>query len=190
MRRAPPPADDDPAAGGIADVSHAPEARHPLVGRPRPQLVRRRLLDDAAATHERDAVADREGLADIVRYVHDRQAEPFEELDELVCEPFAERPVERAQRLVEQEHARLWRKRACKRNALLLSTRKREDRAPLVTREPDEVEAITGTPLDLLAGIAPHAQAEPNVPPDVAMVEERVILEHEPDSATMGRNRN
>jgi hypothetical protein len=42
--------------------------------------------------------------------------------------------------------------------------------------------------VDRAARVAAHAQAERDVPADVAVVEERVVLEHEPDAAAVGRD--
>ena len=55
--------------------------------------------------------------------------------------------------------------------------------------EPYELEALSHASVDVLAGIAAHAQTEGDVSPDVAMVEERVVLEDEPDPTAIRRNR-
>ena len=53
------------------DVPHPEEPCDPVVGRSRPQLVRRRDLGDTAGAEDRYAVAERECLADVVRDVDD-----------------------------------------------------------------------------------------------------------------------
>ena len=124
---------DDLAA---VDVREPEEAGDVGVGRRRPQLVRRRDLDDAPVAHHGDAVAERERLRLVVGDVDRRQADLVEELAELVEQPVAQRAVERAERLVEQEHARLGRERAGEGDALLLAARERSRPAPLEARRP------------------------------------------------------
>ena len=91
----------------------------------RPELVRRRDLDDAPRAHHGDAVAERERLRLVVRDVHRGHAELVEEATEIVEQPVAEPAVERAERLVEEEDARLGCERARESDALLLAARER-----------------------------------------------------------------
>ncbi len=102
-----------------------------------------------------------------------------EVLEQAVAKP----AVERAERLVEEEHARLGRERAGERDALLLAARERSHRAPLEAGEADEVEQLACPRCDSLGRVAAHPQPESDVAGDVAVGEERVILEDETDPA-------
>src|SRR5919204_4259233 len=53
----------------------------------------------------------------------------------------------------------------------------------------DELEHVCDAAFDLLRPHAAHAQPEGDVPGDVAMVEERMILEDEPDASPVRRHR-
>ena len=63
----------------VDDVREAEEAGDVLVERLRPELVRRRDLDDAPGAHDRDPVAERERLRLIVRHVDGRERELVEQ---------------------------------------------------------------------------------------------------------------
>ena len=84
------------------------------------RLGRVRLLD-APLVHHRDPVAHRERLALVVRHEDERDPELGLERLELDLEILTELGVQRAQRLVEQQHAGLQHKRPRERDALLLS---------------------------------------------------------------------
>ena len=84
------------------------------------RLRRGRLLD-AALVHHRDPVAHRERLALVVRDEDERDPELGLERLELDLEVLAQLRVERAERLVEQQHARPQHERARERDTLLLS---------------------------------------------------------------------
>jgi hypothetical protein len=181
-------ADDEAAPVPFPDVRHPEEGGDPLVHGTRPHLFGRTVLDDSTRAHYGDAFADRERLADVVGDMHDRKPEPLEELGELVEEPLAKRPVERAERLVEKEHAGLRGKRSREGDALKLATGKRPDRAPLEATETDELEELGCPPFTLRPRRAGHARPEGDVPGDVAVREERALLEHESDAASVGRH--
>ena len=176
-----------PGDDAVAHVREAEEAGHVLVRGARPDLVGRASLHDPARTHDRDAVAEREGLAAVVRHVERRHVERVEDALEILQQAVAEPAVERAERLVEEEDARLRRERAGQRDALLLSARERGDGAPLVSGEPDELQDLPDATLDLVPPRPPHAQPEGDVPEDVPVLEERTFLEHEPDPAPVRR---
>ena len=143
------PADDDGlrpdhgrAVAVAVDVRHPEEAGDPVVGRPRPELVGRRDLREPPLPEDRDAVAELERLADVVRDVDDRQREPLEQLPQVGLEPPPERAVERAERLVEEEHLRARRERAGERDALCLAAREGRHVTPFGPREADELERL------------------------------------------------
>ncbi len=108
-------------------------------------------LGDGSATHDGDAVAERERLGLVVGDVERGDGELGEEQLELVEQPLAQWTVERAERLVEEQHARLGSERSCQCDALLLAARERRDRALAVPGETDELEELVDAPRDLLA---------------------------------------
>ena len=73
-----------------------------------------------------------------------------EEQLELVEQPLAQWTVERAERLVEEQYARLGCERSCERDALLLAARERRDRALAVPGEADDFEEVVDAPRDLV----------------------------------------
>ena len=74
-------------------------------------------------THHANAIAEREGLGLVVRDVDRGRPELVEDAAEIVEEPIAEPAIERSERLVQQEDARLGSERARKCDALLLAAR-------------------------------------------------------------------
>ena len=174
---------------GVVDVRDAEEASDVLVDGPRPELVRRRDLDDPPGAHHRHAVAERERLGLVVGDVDGGQRELVEEAGEVVEEPVAQPPVERSERLVEEEQprgsgasARASATRCCSPPESVPTDRRSKP------GEADELEQLACA-LAIARGIvAAHAQAEADVLRHVAMREERVILEDEADAAAMRRN--
>jgi len=171
------------------DVREPEEAGNVGVDRMRPQLVRRGDLNDVARAHHGDAVAERERLRLVVRDVHRGQGELVEEPSEVLEQPVTEPPVERAERLVEKQDARLGSERASERDSLLLAPRERSHRAALEAGQADEFEQLRRPRRDPLVRVAAHSESEPHVCRDVAVGEERVVLEHEPDTAPVRGSR-
>src|SRR5690349_18925258 len=83
--------------------------------------------------------------------------------------------IERAERLVQQEHARPPRERPRERDALALAPRQR---ARLLLRQMSDPEPLE-QPVDRTA-------AERDVQLHAEMRKERVVLEYEPDRALLG----
>ena len=110
------------------------EARDVAVRRMRPHVVGRADLHDATIAQHCHAVAERERLRLVVRDVERGHGELGEERVEVVEETVPQPPVERAQRLVEKQDARLRRERAGEGDALLLAARER--RRPSAARSP------------------------------------------------------
>ena len=88
--------------------------------------------------------------------------------------------VERRQRLVEEEHARLERERTCERDPLPLAARQLADVRSGQVRDLEPLEEIVD-------GHA-AARAEAHVREDVEMREERVLLEEVADTAPLRRD--
>ena len=83
--------------------------------------LRRACLLDMAVVHDRDAVAHRQRLFLVVRDEDERDADVFLERLQLDLEVLAQARVERAERLVQEQHARAQDERSCERDTLLLA---------------------------------------------------------------------
>ena len=84
-------------------------------------LLRRPALHDDAAVHDRDAVGHRERLLLVVRDVEERDPDLALDRLELHLHLLAQLEVERAERLVEQQHRGPVHERARERHALALA---------------------------------------------------------------------
>ena len=163
---------------------HVPpeEAGHERVRRLLPHRGRCADLFDATGVHDHEPVGQRERLVVVVGHEQGGEPEPYEERAQLGDEALAERAIERAQWLVEHEQPRFGRERAGERDPLLFSARELADAATLEAGEPDQREGVAGAGVDLGAREALHAQPERDVALHVAVGEQRVVLEHEPEA--------
>ena len=159
------------------------------VGRVVPDLGRAPGLGDAAVVHDDHPVGERERLVVVVGHEDDRQPEADEQRSQLGDEPVAQRAVERAERLVEHEEPGRGRERAGERDALLLTARQFGDPAVLEALESDERERLACTRFGFGARPPLHAEPEDHVADDVAMREERVVLEHQAELTAVRRHR-
>src|SRR5439155_26924448 len=102
---------------------------------------------DPAAPHDGDVIGDGERLLLVVRDVE--RGDPELELDaaDLLAELHAHLRVERGERLVEKEHARLDRERAGQRDALLHAARELPRVAVARMAAADELERCLHPPL-------------------------------------------
>ena len=94
----------DHLAGEYVAVSD--EVRDESVDRLVVDFLRRALLLDVALVHDDDLVGHRQGLFLVVGDVYEGDAELLLEPDELVLHLLPELEIERAERLVEQQHSR------------------------------------------------------------------------------------
>ncbi len=152
------------------------------------ELARRRHLLDAPAVHHRDAVGHGERLFLVVRHVDRRDADLALQPLQLDLHVVAQLLVERAERLVEQEHGRPGDERARERDPLLLAAGKLARIALAVAGELHERERLGDAPPDLRPLHALHAEAERHVLRDGAVREQRVVLEHHADAAQVRRH--
>ena len=179
-----------PDDAAIRDVREAEEAGDVLVQWMRPELVRRRDLNDSAVAHDRDPVAERERLGLVVSYVDGgqrrarRTAARGRRAADLGVAGRATRAARRGGVGAARARARgrappaAARRPRASRPSAARSRRGRRARAARQSRA-----AIS------LRRVAAHPQSERDVAEDVAMREEGVILEDEPDSAPVGRTR-
>jgi hypothetical protein len=97
-------------------------------------------------------------------------------------EPLAQRAVEAAVGLVEQQQPRAGRERAGERDALLLAAAQLVDGSVARWSRPTSASTLRD-PLPRSSRVEPlHARAEGDVAGDVAVREQRVVLEHESDA--------
>ena len=156
--------------------------RGPLV-----ELRRRPELLDPAAVHHGDRVGHRHRLLLVVRDVDERDPDLVLDALQLELHLLAELQVERAERLVEQEDARVVHERARERDALLLTARELPRLALREAGEPHELEDLGDAALQLALGDALPLEPEGDVVLDRHVREERVALEHRVDVALVRR---
>ncbi len=137
----------------------------------------------AALVHDDDLLGDFHRLLLVVgdedrRHVDllVQPAQPFAQLR-------AHLRVERAERLVQQQHLRLHRQRAGERHALQLSAGELGGVALGEAVEADEVEQLLDARADLGLGPLAHAEPERDVVVHGHVLERRVVLEDEADAA-------
>ena len=99
-------------------------------------------LLDPAGVHDDDPVGDRERLGLVVGDVDRGLAGPPLEVEDRVLERVAQVPVERRQRLVEQQHARVGRQDAGQRDPLLLPAGQLGRQPRAVARQLDQREHL------------------------------------------------
>ena len=105
---------------------------------------------------------------------------------QLVDEPLAQQPVQRAERLVQQQHSGLGGERPCQRDALRLAARQRGHVAALEARQPDQLKHFNHSPAPFCEGHSGHAQPERHVALDIEVREQHFVLEHQADAALVG----
>ena len=194
------PADDDArarvdgeaAVGGLDDVAvdevHvADEVGHE--GRQRPVVDRARLVEllDQPVRHDRHPVRHRERLLLVVGHVDERDPDLKLDALELDLHLLAELQVERAERLVEQEHARVHDERPRQGDALLLAAREHRRAVLVAAGELDELERLARALLALALSDLALLQAVGDVVEDRHVREERVLLEDGVHVALVGR---
>ena len=96
--------------------------------------------------------------------------------------------VERAERLVEQQHLRVDGERAGQRHPLALAAGQLRRVAVLEPVEADDLEQLVDLPGDLGLGPLADRQAEGDVVAHRHVLERRVVLEDEPDAALLRRH--
>ena len=153
-----------------------------------PLIQRARLADflEPPAVHDADAVRHAERFVLVVRHEHRRDADGALNLADRAPQLLADLRVERAERLVEQQHARLVRQRARERDALLLAARELARQPLVVALERDEPEQLGAPAAPVRAPHAARAQRELDVVGHRHVAEQRVVLEHEADLALAG----
>ena len=124
-----------------------------------------------------------------MRDVHERDADLVLQRSQIVLQLLAQLGVERAERLVEEQHRRLQDERPCQRHALLLAARQLRGTSLLEPTEADELDRPPHAAVALGApesvAVAPPSQAVGDVVGDAQVREQRVRLEHRVDGPAM-----
>ena len=151
------------------------------------QLEWAAVLSDLARAHEDDPVGHRERLALVVCDEHERRPEVTVQPAELLLHRRSHGEVERCQRLVEQQYARLRRQRASERDALRLTTADLRWQAIRQVRQADELEQLLGARAPRMRTYPPYLQPEGDVLEHRQMREQRIALEREAERPRLRR---
>ena len=151
-------------------------------------LRRRRELVDLAGVHDGDPVGHRHRLLLVVRDDDERDADVALDALELDLHRLAQLEVERAERLVEQQHLRVHHERARERDALLHAAGELRGLGLLATGQVHQLERLAGLLVALL--LADLALLEPvgDVVEHGHVREQRVGLEDRVDVALVRRD--
>ena len=125
----------------VEHVRRAEEPGDELGGRRLVDLLRRTDLLDLAVAHHGEPVGHRHGLFLVVGDVDERDPDLLLDALELQLHLLAELQVERAQRLVEQQHLGVVDQRAGQRHALLLAAGQLRRLAALEADQVDQLMA-------------------------------------------------
>ncbi len=132
-------------------------------------------LDDHA-----DLVGERRRVLVVVRHEQRRQPELAEQLLQLAADRDLRVRVERGERLVEEQHAGVARKRTRERDPLALAAGELGRPGLRQMRDLEAVEVLVDALPPAVGDVLAHVHVR----------EERVLLEHEPDPALVGLESN
>ena len=156
-------------------------------GRPVVDLPRAADLLDLALAHEDHLVGELERFFLVVGDEDAGEAETPVQITQPAAQVLPDLGIERAERLVEQEDARLDRQRPGERHPLPLAARKLvriAAREALELYQPQQLHhPLANLRLGRPGPARPHAQAEGDVLEHAHVPEQRVVLEDEPDLA-------
>ena len=168
------------------DVGGTDEARHVAVLRMVVDLGGGADLLEDAVLHDRDAVGHAQGLLLVVGDVDEGDAEPFLQPLQFDLHLAPELQVERAERLVQEEHFRLVDDGAGDGDALALPAGHLGRHAVFVSGELDEFQGLSDRLADLRFLLSLDAQAVADVRADVHMGKKGVVLEDRVDVPLLG----
>ena len=129
-----------------------------------------------AVGHHHHAVGEQHRLVDVVRDHQHRGAGLADDAHQLVLQRGARERVERAERLVEQQHLGLDRERARDADALLHAAGDLVRIPVLGVRQPDEIQRIVGAPFQVVLEDAFDGQIDISKAGQPG--QQRVVLEH------------
>ena len=138
--------------------------------------------------HDADAIGEREGFFLVVRDEDRRDLQLALDFADRAAQFLADLCIERAERLVHQQHLRPVRQGARHRDALLLSTRQLRRQPIIHAVQRHELQQFLAPRAALRSLHLAHAQRELDVVADRHVAEQRVVLEDEPDFAIARRH--
>ena len=171
-------------------VGLADELGDEKIGGPVVDLLRRGKLDDAPRIHHADLIAHRQRLFLVMRDQQEGYAKVAVQVLQLQLHGRAQLLVERRQRLVEQQHARLVDQCPRQRDALLLPAGKLVDLSLAIGAQMHHLQRLADAPADLAAVDArPRLlQSVGDVALHVEMGKQRVALEDHVYRPPVGRH--
>ena len=149
------------------------------------------LLDAARiGGEEHHAVAEADGFADVVGDEHDGLLALREDFLDVTVELLAREGVERRERLIHQQHARVGGERTGEGDALAHPPGEFVRAGLFLVTEADEVQVVAGGLEALgLGEVRLEAEAEEDVLQGIEPREERILLEHDEAIPARGRHR-
>ena len=172
---------------GGEEIVFADEARDEQIGRPVVERARRAALLDAALVEDGDPVGHGQRFALVMGDVEHRHPQLAMNAADLVLQLFAQRFVERPQRLVHQHRLRLEHQRPGHRDALLLAAGQLRRAAMAEAFQPHHRQRLLDPRLDFGPPHAAHLEREGEVLRHAHMGEESVVLEHHAQPALVRR---
>ena len=170
------------------DVGFADEVGHERIDRLIIDICRRADLLDVTTVHDHDGVRHGQRLLLVMGDVNKGDAGGLLDALELDLHLLAQLEVQRAERLVEQQHARLHDQSARNGNALLLAARQRGHVPHLKPLQPHQGQHARDLLLDLACGQLADMQAKGYVFCNVQVREQRIALEHRIDLPLIRRH--
>jgi light-independent protochlorophyllide reductase subunit B len=180
------PARSRVAQDTLDHVQMAHETRHEPGGGAVVDVEGRAHLLGHAAVHHHDPVRDRQRLFLIVGHEDGGDPQPLLDRPDLGAQRHADLGVQRAQRLVQQQHLRAGGERARQRHPLLLPARELVGIAPAQIGQADQRQHLGHPRLGLRPRHARHLQPETHVLRHRQVGEQRIGLEHHADLALVG----
>ena len=171
----------------LQQVGGAEEPGDELGGRVLVDVLGSAELFDPALTHHREPVGHRHGFFLVVGHVDERDPDLLLDAFELELHLLAQLQVERAERLIEEQHLRVVHQGAGQRDPLLLAARHLRRLALLEADEVDQLQGVLHAGAHLVLAHLPATEAEGHVLEDVEVREQRVGLEHGVDVALVRR---
>ena len=181
------PIRSDRAQSAVQKIGLANEVGYESIVRSLVDLLRTANLDNPAAAHDGDPVRHGQCLFLIMRHVDEGDADRLLQSLQLALHLLAQLEIERAQRLVEQQHGRVIDQGPGQRDPLLLATGQLPRTPFLVPCQSHQRKRVCHAIGDLRASSALHAQPEGDVFGNVHVRKERVVLEDGIDIAREGR---
>src|ERR1022692_674381 len=172
----------------LHEVRDAEEVGHVGVGRLLVHLVRAAELDDLAVAHDRQPVGHGQRLLLVVRDIEEGDADLLLQRLQLDLQRPAQLGVQRAERLVKQQHRRLQHERPGQRDPLLLAAGQLSGAALGERAQLDQVQRLVDPAVQLALVQLAVAQPERDIVEHGQEGEQRIALEHGVDVPLVRRD--